>query len=63
MNFDLKQAELLAEFDRNRDENGRWIVPLPHPSGASLWPNKPENKALIDKAVSILYDLRTAYRF
>lgn len=61
VNFDLKQADLLAEFDENRDENGRWLVPLPHPSGASLWPNKPENKALIDKAVRILHNIRVAY--
>ena len=63
VNFDLDQAELLAGFDGSKDENGRWIVPLPHPSGASLWPNKPANKALIDKAIRILHDLRTAYRF
>lgn len=62
VNFDLAQAELLGGFDEGRDENGRWIVPLPHPSGASLWPNKPENKALIDEAVQILHDIRTAYR-
>ncbi len=60
VNFDLKQAELLTEFDASRDENGRWIVPLPHPSGASLWPNKPENKALIAKAIRILHDIRVA---
>ena len=63
VNFNLKQAELLAGFDASRDENGRWIVPLPHPSGASLWPNKPENKALIDEAVRILHDIRTTYAF
>jgi uracil-DNA glycosylase len=63
VNFDLKQAELLAEFDGSKDENGRWVVPLPHPSGASLWPNKPENKALIETAVLLLHDLRLAWRF
>lgn len=63
VNFDLDQAELLAGFDGSKDENGRWIVPLPHPSGASLWPNKPANKALIDKAIRILHDIHTAYRF
>ena len=63
VNFDLAQAELLTEFDAGKAENGRWVVPLPHPSGASLWPNKPENKALIDKAVRILHDLRIAYGF
>ena len=62
-NIDLSQAELLGEFDAEKAENGRWVVPLPHPSGASLWPNKPENKALIDKAVRLLNDIRTAYQF
>jgi uracil-DNA glycosylase len=33
---------------------GRWIVPLPHPSGASLWPNRPENKERIGRALAIL---------
>lgn len=61
VNFDLSQAELLGEFDAKKAENGRWVVALPHPSGASLWPNKPENKALIDKAVKILHDIRMAY--
>ena len=33
---------------------GRWVLPLPHPSGASLWPNAPENRALIQQAMVIL---------
>jgi uracil-DNA glycosylase len=33
------------------DESGRRIVPLPHPSGASLWLNRPENRALVDRAL------------
>jgi uracil-DNA glycosylase len=35
---------------------GRAILPLPHPSGASLWPNRPENQALIRQAMAILRD-------
>jgi uracil-DNA glycosylase len=61
INFNLKQAKRLPKFDRNKPTNGRWIVPLPHPSGASLWPNKPENRALIGKAIDILADLREAF--
>lgn len=34
--------------------DGRWILPLPHPSGASLWPNLPENQALIREAMRLL---------
>ncbi len=41
---------------------GRFVVPLPHPSGVSLWPNKPENQALIRRAVKLLSAIRVAYR-
>jgi uracil-DNA glycosylase len=61
LNFDLSSAELLAAFDRLKDQDGRWIVPLPHPSGASLWPNNPQNKILIDRAIEILAQIRSAY--
>lgn len=61
LNFDLKQGQRMAEFDAGMPENGRWLVPLPHPSGASLWPNKPENKALIEKAAKILGQIREAW--
>ncbi len=40
---------------------GRLVVPLPHPSGASLWPNKPANKLLIAKAIQILHTVRSAW--
>lgn len=30
------------------------IIPLPHPSGASTWRHKPENKELLEKALEIL---------
>jgi uracil-DNA glycosylase len=61
LNFDLKTAELLSAFDHSRSRRGRWVVPLPHPSGASLWPNKPENKLLIDRAIEILSQIRSAW--
>jgi len=62
VNFRLADAQLKLAFDGNSDENGRWVVPLPHPSGASLWPNKPENKALIARAVRILRGVRASYQ-
>jgi uracil-DNA glycosylase len=37
--------------------DGCWVVPLPHPSGASLWPNAPQNKELIRQALALLKDL------
>ncbi len=40
---------------------GRFIIPLPHPSGASLWPNKPANQRLIAQAVQMLNTIRTTF--
>jgi uracil-DNA glycosylase len=60
LNFDLSQSEQLAAFDPAKDPCGRWIVPLPHPSGASLWPNKVENRVLIGRAVKLLGEIRVA---
>lgn len=33
---------------------GRWIVPLPHPSGASRWHQIAANKALIEGAIGLI---------
>jgi uracil-DNA glycosylase len=41
-----------------QDEAGRWIVPLPHPSGASLWLNRPENRERVSQALAHLDRLR-----
>jgi len=41
-----------------RDEQGRTILPLPHPSGASLWLNRPEHLARLEGALAILVRLR-----
>ncbi len=32
------------------------IIPLPHPSGASTWRHKPDNKKLLIKALKLLKD-------
>lgn len=61
VNFDLSQAELLDAFDPRKPRAGRWLVSLPHPSGASLWPNRLANQALIARAVQILADIRRAW--
>jgi uracil-DNA glycosylase len=44
-----------------QDEIGWYVVPLPHPSGASLWTNSAENKILINHALTLLSDLRTRF--
>lgn len=36
--------------------DGRLMLPLPHPSGASLWLNRPENQARLERALAILGD-------
>jgi len=43
-----------------RPLGGRFVVPLPHPSGASLWPNRPENQALIQRAMTLMREIRAA---
>lgn len=35
-------------------QNGAWIVPLPHPSGASRWHQIPENRARIEQAIELI---------
>ncbi len=47
----MKLTEIIGTQKR---VDGRWIVPLPHPSGASRWPQKPENRARIDQAVALI---------
>lgn len=51
-----------VEEVRRSATGGRFIVPLPHPSGASLWPNKPENQRLIRRAVDLLGAIREVNR-
>jgi uracil-DNA glycosylase len=34
--------------------DGRYVLPLPHPSGASLWPNLAQNRARIQQALALL---------
>lgn len=59
--FDLVGAEILDGFDPSKTRNGRWMVPLPHPSGANLWLNQPAHQALVDQAIAILGEIRAAW--
>jgi uracil-DNA glycosylase len=68
VHFNLKKAQWLKAPLTARSspvtalpQNGRFVVPLPHPSGASLWPNKPANQALIGQAIQLLALLRQHY--
>ncbi|HEY3613387.1 MAG TPA: hypothetical protein VGK92_06765, partial [Gaiellales bacterium] len=50
-------SEPLSELIGQRFErDGRIVVPLPHPSGASAWTNLAENRALVALAVAQLRD-------
>lgn len=44
-------APLTMVIGRELQVDGRWIVPLPHPSGASRWHQIPENRRHIARAI------------
>ena len=39
---------------RIHERNGRLILPLPHPSGANLWLNRPESRERLEAALELL---------
>jgi uracil-DNA glycosylase len=39
---------------RLRERDGRVIIPLPHPSGASTWHQKPANRARVKRAIRLI---------
>ena len=49
-----QKLRLSETVGRVFEVGGRCVLPLPHPSGASLWPNRPENQALIRQALVLL---------
>jgi uracil-DNA glycosylase len=52
----FKLADVVGTTKQEQD--GRHIVPLPHPSGASLWLNRPEHQAKVNQALAILRSLK-----
>jgi uracil-DNA glycosylase family 4 len=55
------QPRPLAEWvGRVEQRAGRFWIPLPHPSGASLWLNHPENRTRVEQALEGLGRLRVA---
>lgn len=52
--FFPKKSPLEEIIGTQVQREGRWIVPLPHPSGASRWHQIPENRARIDKALALI---------
>jgi uracil-DNA glycosylase len=53
-----KAARLEEIVGTARRENERWIVPLPHPSGASPWYHQPQNHERLNRALDLLGHLR-----
>jgi uracil-DNA glycosylase len=49
-----RKLRLAEAVGRVFEVGGRWVLPLPHPSGASLWPNRPENQARLERALVLL---------
>ena len=49
-----RRLRLADTVGRVFEVDGRWVLPLPHPSGASLWPNRPENQARLEAALILL---------
>lgn len=44
---------------RRFHDGARVVVPLPHPSGANLWLNRPEHRDLLTQALGELRDMRS----
>jgi len=51
--FDIK-LPLEKIIGTQAEHEGRLIIPLPHPSGASTWHQKPENRVLVKKAIRLI---------
>lgn len=51
-----KSLSLNQIIGTQKQINGRWIVPLPHPSGASRWHQIETNRALIRKAITLIQE-------
>jgi len=50
----LGRADLTAAIGTRFEYEGVPVVPLPHPSGASSWPNAPANRARLDAALGLV---------
>jgi uracil-DNA glycosylase len=48
------RAPLESVIGKEYRRHGRWVIPLPHPSGASRWHQLPENRRLVRRALDRL---------
>ena len=52
----LGRSSLTECIGERFDLDGATVVPLPHPSGASSWPNVPANRERLDRALNLLHE-------
>ncbi len=52
----IGRAPLADVVGRRFERDGRTVIPLPHPSGASAWTNDAANRALVAAAIAQLRD-------
>ena len=50
----LDRRSLDDSIGRAFERGGATVIPLPHPSGVSRWPNVPANRARLDTALALI---------
>ena len=50
----LGTTDLTAAIGERFELDGATVIPLPHPSGASSWPNVPANRVRLDRALGLV---------
>lgn len=58
--FFNRREPLTKIIGRRLIVDGRVVIPLPHPSGASTWHLKDANRALLDQAIALIREERLA---
>ena len=59
IDYFFDKGYILADLIGNRFQlEGRIVIPLPHPSGASSWIQQPSHQVLIQQAILALSDVR-----
>ncbi len=56
--FYPKKLKLMEVIGTQREVKGRWVIPLPHSSGASRWHQIEENRRLINQAIGLIKEHR-----
>ena len=52
--FFFSSLSLAKIIGTQKQVDDRWVVPLPHPSGASRWHQTESNRALVDQAICLI---------